>query len=71
VSVAHAIAAIALEMSKESRPPGVHFGWTEMDLLAASWSYFAFGEGNIPWKVRELILAAEPDLARQPRVIIG
>ncbi len=70
-SVAHAVASVALEMSKYSRPPGVHFGWSEMDLLAASWSYFAFGEGNIPWKVRELILEAEPDAARRPRVIIG
>jgi hypothetical protein len=71
VSVAHAIAAVALEMSRHSKPPGVHFGWSEMDLLAASWSYFAFGEGNIPWKVRELIREAEPDPARRPRVIIG
>jgi hypothetical protein len=71
VSVAHAIAAIALEMSQESKPPGVHFGWSEMDLLAASWSYFAFGEGNIPWKVRELILASETVPERRPRVIIG
>jgi hypothetical protein len=71
VSVPHAIASIALELSKESKPPGVHFGWSEMDLLAASWSYLAFGEGNVPWKVRELILDAEPDPVRQPRVIIG
>src|SRR5205085_10460173 len=70
-SVAHAIAAVALEMSKSSRPPGVHFGWSEMDLLAASWSYLAFGEGNVPWKVRELIRGAEPDPERRPRVIIG
>jgi hypothetical protein len=70
-SVAHAIAAIALEMSKESKPPGLHFGWSELDLLTASWSYFAFGEGNVPWKVRELIQSAEPDPQRQPRVIIG
>jgi len=71
VSVAHAIAAIALEMSRQSKPPGLHFGWSEMDLLAASWSYLAFGEGNVPWKVRELILAAEPEAQKQPRVIIG
>lgn len=71
VSVAHAIAAIALEMSKESKAPGVHFGWSELELLAASWSYFAFGEGNIPWKVRELIHTAEPNPGRRPRVIIG
>jgi hypothetical protein len=71
VSVAHAIAAIALEMSKESKPPNLHFGWSEMDLLAASWSYFAFGEGNVPSKVRELIIAAEPKPERRPRVIVG
>jgi hypothetical protein len=71
VSLAHAIAAIALEMSRYSKPPGVHFGWSELGLLASSWSYFAFGEGNIPWKVRELILQAEPDPTKRPRVIIG
>jgi hypothetical protein len=71
VSVSHAIAAVALEMSRLSKPPGVHFGWSEMDLLAASWSYLAFGEGNVPWKVRELIREAEPDPAKRPRVIIG
>jgi hypothetical protein len=71
VSVAHAVAAVALEMSRHSKPPGLHFGWSELDLLAASWSYLAFGEGNVPWKVRELIREAEPDPQRQPRVIIG
>jgi hypothetical protein len=71
VSVAHAIAAVALEMSRYSKPPGLHFGWSELDLLAASWSYLAFGEGNVPWKVRELIREAEPNPDRQPRVIIG
>lgn len=71
VSVAHAIAAIALELSRDSKPPGVHFGWPEANLLAASWNYFAFGEGNIPWKVRELIHRAEPDPSRRPRVVVG
>ena len=71
VSVAHAIAAVAVELSRESKPPGIHFGWSEMNLLVASWSYLAFGEGNVPWKVRELILEAEPERARQPRVVIG
>jgi hypothetical protein len=70
-SVAHAIAAIALEMSRSSIPPGLHFGWPQLDLLSASWSYLAFGEGNIPWKVRELIARAEPDAAKRPRVIVG
>jgi hypothetical protein len=71
VSVAHAIAAIALEMSRHSKPPGLHFGWPEQSMLAASWSYLAFGEGNIPWKVRELIQRAEKDPAKRPRVIVG
>jgi hypothetical protein len=71
VSVAHAIAAIALEMSKESKPPALHFGWSELDLLAARWSYLALGEGNIPAKVRELIMVAEPNPEKRPRVIVG
>jgi hypothetical protein len=71
VSIAHAVASAALEMSRSSIPPGVHFGWPEHDLLSASWGYLAFGEGNIPWKVRELIHNAEPDPAKRPRVIVG
>ncbi|MFO0863645.1 MAG: amino acid transporter [Gemmataceae bacterium] len=71
VSIAHAIASAAMEMSRSSVPPGVHFGWPEHDLLSASWGYLAFGEGNIPWKVRELIHRAEPDPSKRPRVIVG
>lgn len=72
VSIAHAIASIALALSEYcDPPPGLHFGWSEMDLLAASWSYLAFGEGNVPWKVRELIMEAEPDPKRRPRIVIG
>jgi hypothetical protein len=71
VSVAHAIAAVALEMSKVSKPPAIHFGWSECSLLEASWSFWAFGEGNIPWKVRELIINEQPDAERRPRVVIG
>jgi hypothetical protein len=70
-SVPHAIAAVALEMSRASKPPSLHFGWPELALLTASWNYFAFGEGNIPWKVRELIKLAEDDPAKRPRVIVG
>ena len=69
--MAHAIAAIALEMSRYSKPPGLHFGWPGLDMLSASWSYLAFGEGNAPWKVRELIHRAEKDPTKRPRVIIG
>jgi hypothetical protein len=70
-SAAHAIAVIGLEMSRFSKPPGLHFGWSEVHSLAASWSYLAFGEGNVPWKVRELIRGVQPDPAKQPRVIVG
>src|SRR5260370_17358490 len=59
VAVPHAIAAVALEMSRYSVPPGLHFGWTEHDLLSASWNYLAFGEGNVPWKVPQLITPPE------------
>jgi hypothetical protein len=71
VSVAHAIAAIALELSKVEKPPTIHFGWSEIGLLEASWSFWAFGEGHVPWKVRELINHEEPAPQRRPRVVIG
>jgi hypothetical protein len=71
VSIAQAIAAVALEMSRDSKPPVLHFGWSETPLMAASWSYFAFGEGNVPWKVHELLARAEPNPDKRPRVVIG
>jgi hypothetical protein len=71
VSVAHAIATVALELSKTGKPPEIHFGWSGESPLAANLSFLLFGEGNVPWLVRELILKAEPDSKRQPRVIIG
>jgi hypothetical protein len=71
VSIAHAIAAIALELSKDCKPPTLHFGWSEIGLLEASWSFWAFGEGHVPWKVRELIQNEEPDPQKRPRVVIG
>jgi hypothetical protein len=70
-SIAHAIATIALELSKTGKPPEVHFGWSDHSPLAATLSFIIFGEGNVPWLVRELILKAEPDPDKRPRVIIG
>ena len=58
-------------MSRESKPPALHFGWSEIGLLEASWSFWAFGEGHVPWKVRELIQNEEPDPQKRPRVVIG
>jgi len=71
VSAAHAVAAVALELSKRGRPPALHFGWSELGPLAQAWSFLAFGEGNVPTKVRELIRRAEPDPSRRPRVVVG
>jgi len=71
VSVAHAVATVALELSKTGKPPEIHFGWSDESPLAANLSFLLFGEGNVPWLVRELILKAEPDPAKRPRVIIG
>jgi hypothetical protein len=71
VSIAHAIATIALELSKTGRPPEIHFGWSDESPLAANLSFVLFGQGNVPWLVRELIQKAEPDPNRRPRVIIG
>jgi hypothetical protein len=70
-SIPHVIAAILLELSKVGKPPELHFGWSNESPLAANLSFLLFGEGNIPWLVRELIRKAEPDPERQPRIIIG
>ncbi len=70
-SVPHAIAAVTLELSRVGKPPAIHFGWSELSLLQASWSYLVFGEGNVPWKVRELIAQHEPNPERRPRVVVG
>jgi amino acid transporter len=71
VSIAHVIATIALECSRVGKPPEIHFGWSNESPMAASFGFLLFGEGNVPWMVRELIRRAEPDPARQPNVVIG
>jgi hypothetical protein len=70
-SVAHTIAAVALELSKTGRPPEIHFGWSSESPMAANLGFLIFGEGNVPWMVRELIQDAEPRPEHQPRVVIG
>src|SRR5262249_31394289 len=70
-SVAHVIATIALELSRVGTPPEVHFGWSNENPMAASVSFVLFGEGNVPWMVRELIRKAEPNREKRPRVFIG
>ena len=46
VSVPHAIAAIALEMSKHSKPPNLHFGWPEHDLLRRAGAIWRSAKGT-------------------------
>ncbi len=70
-SIAHAVTSAALELSDFDKPPEIHFGWSDESPLAASFSFLLFGEGNVPWMVRELICKAQPDPERQPRVVIG
>ena len=59
-SIAHTVAAVALELAKVGRPPEVHFGWSDESPLSVSFGFLLFGEGNVPWMVRELLRKAEP-----------
>jgi hypothetical protein len=70
-SIPHVIAAVALEMTKESIPPEIHFGWSEERPLTANLHFVLFGHGNVPWMVHYLLGRAERDAVRRPRVVIG
>ena len=71
VSIPHVVAAIGLEMSKESKPPEIHFGWSNESPIEANVNFILFGQGNVPWMVRDLIRRAEPNESRRPPIIIG
>jgi len=70
-SISHTLAALALEMAKVGRPPEIHFGWTDESPVSGMLGFLLFGEGNVPWMVRELIRRAEPDEAKRPLIIIA
>jgi len=70
-SIAHTLAAVALEMAKAGKPPTIHFGWTEESPVSGTLGFLLFGEGNVPWEVRELMQKAEPDPAKRPKVMIA
>lgn len=70
-SIAHTLAAVALEMAKVGRPPEIHFGWTEDSPVSGTLGFLLFGEGNVPWMVRDLIRRAEPDETRRPLIIVA
>lgn len=70
-SISHTLAALALEMAKVGRPPEIHFGWTDETPWSGTLGFLLFGEGNVPWMVRELIRRAEPDPAKRPLIILA
>ena len=70
-SIAHAIAAVALELSKVGKPPEIHFDWSDENPFVANLNFVLFGQGNVPWMVRELIRKAERRPEQQPPIIIG
>jgi len=70
-SIAHVLAAIALEFRHVGQPPELIFGWSEESPFVANLDFLLMGRGNVPWLVHDLIRRAEPDPKRWPRVIIG
>jgi len=72
VSIAHVLAIICLELCREGgTPPQIIFGWSDESPLAANMNFLLFGEGNVPWLVKELIRKAVPDPQCRPRIMIG
>ena len=70
-SIAHTLAAVALEMAKVGRPPEIHFGWTDESPVSGTLGFLLFGEGNVPWMVRELLRRAEPNPDKRPLILIA
>ncbi len=70
-SIPHVLAAVALELTGPGQPPEMHFGWSNESPIDANLSFLLFGEGNVPWMVRELICKAQPNPERRPRVVVG
>jgi len=70
-SISHTLAALALEMSKAGHVAEIHFGWTDESPVSGTLGFLLFGEGNVPWMVRELIHRAEPDPSKRPLIIIA
>jgi hypothetical protein len=70
-SISHVLAALAIEMSRVGRPAELHCGWSDEPPISANLNFLLFGQGNIPWMVRELIRKSEPDVARRPLVVLG
>jgi hypothetical protein len=70
-SIAHAIAAAALELSSAGAVPEVHFGWSSENPLTANLHFVLFGHGNVPWMVFNLIRQSKVAESRKPRVVVA
>jgi hypothetical protein len=70
-SVAHVIAAVALDMSRVGMAPEVHFGWSDENPITANLHFVLFGHGNVPWMVYSLLRNSELPESQRPRVVVG
>jgi hypothetical protein len=70
-SIAHAIAAAALELSSSGAVPEVHFGWSSENPLTANLHFVLFGHGNVPWMVYTIVRRAKVSESRKPRVVVA
>jgi hypothetical protein len=71
VSVAHVIAAVAIDMSRVGIAPEVHFGWSEENPITANLHFVLFGHGNVPWMVYTLLRQSDLPEKQRPRVVVG
>ncbi len=69
-SIAHTLASVGLELAKVGRVE-IHFGWTMETPVSGTLGFLLFGEGNVPWMVRELVRKAEKDEARRPLITVA
>ena len=70
-SIAHAIATIALELSRVGKPPEIHFGWSDENPAGRQHRLLPVRRRQRPLARARLIRKAEPDPKFHPKVIIG
>ncbi len=71
VSIAHVMAAVAIDMSRVGVAPELHFGWSEENPITANLHFILFGHGNVPWLVYTLLRQSELPEGQKPRVVVG
>jgi hypothetical protein len=70
-SIAHVLAAIAIDMSRIGVAPELHFGWSDENPITANLHFVLFGHGNVPWMVYTLLRHSNLPESQRPRVVIG